>query len=353
MDKLSPAMNIKEVARRARVSTATVSRTINQIGNVKARTAERVWKVIEELEYYPNIHARTLVSGKSHMLGLVISDISNPFFPELVKSFEDMALQHNFEVIITNTNYQPARMVACIRRMLERKVDGVAVMTSEMDRDVIIDEFARRHIPIVFLDVGKVKDRISNIQVDYGRGIREAVRHLVDLRHVRIAFISGPMALRSARTRRDAFLKCLKEYGLAKDPHLVEDGNHKIDGGESAMRKLLALAQPPTAVLTSNDLTAMGALRAIHMAGLHVPSDISVIGFDDIDFSQSTQPSLTTVRLSRADLGRTAFEALHHTISGKGVRGKKYLLETRLVIRDSTGTVKARPLGEKAKASAT
>lgn len=338
----APTMNIKEVARRAHVSTATVSRTINRMGNVQPRTAERVWKVIEKLGYYPNIHARTLVSGKSHMLGLVISDIANPFFPELVKSFEDMALQASFEVIITDTNYQPARMVSCIRRMLERKVDGVAVMTSEMDRDVVIDEFAKRHIPIVFLDVGKVKDRISNISVNYTQGVQEAVRHLVDLGHSRIGFVSGPMALRSARTRRDAFLKCLNEYELVRDPHLVEEGNHKIDGGERAMRNLLALSHPPTAVLTSNDLTAIGALRAIHLAGLRVPDDISVIGFDDIDLSQTTQPPLTTVRLSRAELGRTAFEALHRVIKEESIRGKKYTLETHLIIRESTGKANSR-----------
>jgi DNA-binding LacI/PurR family transcriptional regulator len=334
---IAPTMNIKEVARRARVSTATVSRTINRIGNVQPRTAERVWKVIESLGYYPNIHARTLVSGKSNLLGLVISDISNPFFPELVKSFEDMALQNNFEVIITDTNYQPARMVSCIRRMLERKVDGVAVMTSEMDQDVVIDEFARRHIPIVFLDVGKVKDRISNISVNYGQGVEEAVSHLVTLGHSRIGFISGPISLRSARTRRDAFLKCLSEFELARDPHLVEEGNHKIDGGERAMRNLLAMPQPPTAVLTSNDLTAIGALRALHIAGLRIPEDMSVVGFDDIDISHTTHPPLTTVRLSRAELGRTAFEALHRAITGEAIRGKKYTLETRLVVRESTG----------------
>lgn len=334
-------MSIKEVAKQARVSTATVSRTINRNGNVQARTAERVWKAVQDLGYYPDINARTLVSGKSRILGLVISDISNPFFPELVKSFEDMALQHDYEVIISNTNYNPGRMVSCIRRMLERRVDGVAVMTSEMDPDVVIDELANRGIPLVFLDVGEVKKRISNIRVNYPQGVKAAVKHLVGLGHRRIGFISGPIALRSARTRRDAFLKCLKEHALIAGPHLIEEGNHKIDGGEGAMRKLLALPQPPTAVLASNDLTAIGALKAIRAFGLRVPDDISVVGFDDIDLSQFTEPPLTTVRLSRVSLGRTAFEALSRSINGKSSAGRRYLLETKLVVRQSTAKARS------------
>jgi DNA-binding LacI/PurR family transcriptional regulator len=247
-----------------------------------------------------------------------------------------MALKNNYEIIITNTNYQPARMVSCIRRMIERKVDGVAVMTSEMDRNVVIDELAGRGIPIVFLDVGKVKDRISNIRINYVQGIHAAVDHLFALGHRRIGFISGPINLRSARTRRDAFLKYLNRYRLIHDTHLVEEGNHKIDGGDQAMRKLLALPEPPTAVLASNDLTAIGALRAVHAAGLRVPDDVSVIGFDDIDLSQFTQPPLTTVRISRAALGRAAFEALHRSAQAPSIKGKSFVLETRLIVREST-----------------
>ena len=139
-------MNIKEVAKRARVSTATVSRTINNSEKVKPGTAARVRKAIEELNFYPNTHARTLVSGRSRMLGLIISDITNPFFPELVKSFEDQAVQGGQEVIIGNTDYNPKRMAGCIRRMVERKVDGVAIMTSEAD-PALVTELTRRNIP--------------------------------------------------------------------------------------------------------------------------------------------------------------------------------------------------------------
>jgi DNA-binding LacI/PurR family transcriptional regulator len=330
------AMRITEVAKRARVSTATVSRTINRTGAVRADTAERVWSVVRKLGYHPNTNARALVSGRTHLLGLIISDIANPFFPELVKSFEEIALRNGFEVLVANTGYNIDRMSHSVRRMLERKVDGVAVITSEMKKELIA-QMEERQIPMVFLDTGKVRNRISNIKVHYGQGIREAMEHLFQLGHERIAFISGPLELRSAMTRRSSFLKWLRRYQLLRDEKLIETGNHKIDGGESAMKRLLGLAQRPTAVLASNDLTAIGALRAIYNARLLVPDDVSVIGFDDIDFSQFTQPPLTTIRLSRAKLAEKAFDALSNVIAGKSKKGREYDLETHLIVRSSTG----------------
>ena len=305
-------MNIKEVAKRAKVSTATVSRTINDSQKVKPGTAARVRKAIEELNFYPNTHARTLVSGRSRMLGLIISDITNPFFPELVKGFEDQAVQGGQEVIIGNTDYNPKRMAGCIRRMVERKVDGVAIMTSEADPG-LVTELTRRNIPTVFMDTGTSSAHSANIRIDYAQGIHEAMDHLVSLGHRRIAFITGPTNLESVQTRRDAFLSGLKAHGLSDRP-LIEKGDHRIEGGAIAMKNLLLLPQPPTAVITSNDLTAIGALGAIHEAGLKVPDDFSLIGFDDISFAHLTQPPLTTVILSRAQLAVTAFAALEALI---------------------------------------
>ena len=329
-------MNISEVARRAKVSTATVSRTINKSDTVRPETAKRVWGVIRAMGYYPNTHARALVSGESRLIGLIISDIANPFFPELVKSFDEMALEKGFDVFVANTGYDPERMSTCVRRMLERNVDGVAIMTSEMD-EMLIAQLEKRRIPIVFLDTGKVRDRISNIKVDYEQGFREAVEYLVHLGHKWIGFISGPLNLRSARVRQEAFLKWLHHFGLPSDEDLIQTGNHRIDGGEAAMERLLALPQRPTAVLSSNDLTAIGALRAMYKAHLRVPGDISVIGFDDIDMSEFTQPALCTIRLSRAELAEKALDALLRVIRGKSRKGHEYHVETHLVVRGSTG----------------
>lgn len=333
------SMNIKEVAARARLSTATVSRTLNQSGPVRPRTAEKVRRAVRELGYYPNTQARALVSGRSKMFGLIISDIVNPFFPELVKSFEFAAIHRGYEVIVANTDYNSERMGGCVRRMIERKVDGVAIMTSEVDRH-LLDELSHRRLPIVFLDVGKLKPRISNIIVDYSKGIGEAVQHIVSLGHQRIGFISGPLTLKSARTRRSAFLKCIDACGIRERQRSVVEGNHKIDGGEAAMMQLLSLSKPPTAVLNSNDLTAIGALRAITRVGLRVPDDVSVVGFDDIELSQFTQPPLTTIRLSRDELGRKAFDALYETVGGLHHAGQEIEISTSLVLRESTAPVK-------------
>jgi DNA-binding LacI/PurR family transcriptional regulator len=330
-------MNIREVAKRAKVSTATVSRTINGSDKVKPATAARVRKAIEELNFLPNTHARTLVSGKSHILGLIISDITNPFFPDLVKSFEDEAVQRGKEVIIGNTDYNPKRMAGCIRRMVERKVDGVAIMTSESD-PTLVAELTRRNIPTVFMDTGKAGPHCANIRVDYGQGIQEALQHLMALNHRRIAFITGPMNLASAQTRCSVFVTTLKGRGMF-DEALIEKGNHRIEGGAIAMRNFLKLPRRPTAVIASNDLTAIGALGVIHEMGLRVPEDISLIGFDDIAFAHLTNPPLTTILLSRRQLATMALAALDALIQGNRQSLMDLTIPTHLVMRNSTRAI--------------
>ena len=270
-------MNINAVAKRAKVSTATVSRVMNGSAKVSPETAERVRQAIEALNFYPDTNARALGSGRSNLYGLIISDITNPFFPELVKAFEDLAVQHGQEVLIANTNYDPERMKICVRRMLQRKVDGVAIMTSEMD-DRLIEDFSRRKIPLVFLDTGTPAPGVSCVRIDYSAGIDMAMEHLILLGHHRIGFISGPMKLSSARMRYTAFMESAARDHLDNNPRLIEQGNHQVDGGHEAMQRILASGARPTAVLASNDLTAIGAMGAIAEAGLRVPEDISVVG---------------------------------------------------------------------------
>jgi DNA-binding LacI/PurR family transcriptional regulator len=326
-------MDIRQVAKRAGVSTATVSRTINNL-SVKPGTARRVRQAIEELKYFPNTHARSLVSGRSRIVGLIVSDITNPFFPELVKGFEDAATQKGYEVLLSNTEYDSSRMATGVRRMLERKVDAVAIMTSEMDPS-FTQELAGRNIPMVFLDVGTVEKHISNIKVDYASGILQAVEHLIGLEHRRVAFIGGPPDLKSARIRQSAFLKAMQKRGMG-DPAWIETGNHRIDGGFQAMSRILERTPLPTAVLCSNDLTALGALRAIRRKGLRVPDDISVVGFDDIALAEFTEPPLTTVRLPREEIAGKAFEALLASLSDTTRMGAEYQISPQLVVREST-----------------
>jgi DNA-binding LacI/PurR family transcriptional regulator len=328
-------LNIGAIARRANVSTATVSRTLNQSGAVRPATARKVWRAAAALNYYPNSHARALVSGRSRLLGLIVSDITNPFFPELVRSFEALATQHQYDLILTSTDYQTSRMTGCLRRMLERKVDGVAIMTSEMDVG-LIKELSRRGVPLVFMDVGQVGARMSHVRIDYANGMRQAVDHVLGLGHKRVAFISGPLDLQSARTRRQAFLDGMRARGLKPDPKLVREGTHTAEGGQHAMTTILRNPKRPTAVVCSNDWTAIGALHALGAAGLRVPADVSLVGFDDIPLASYTNPPLTSVRVSPADVGSTAFDAVFRLIDGQRLEGDIYQVPTKIVIRDST-----------------
>jgi DNA-binding LacI/PurR family transcriptional regulator len=331
-------MNIREVAKRAGVSTATVSRVVNGTAPVDARTEKRVRAAIQRSGYYPNTHARTLGTGKSHIYGLIISDIENPFFPELVKCFERLAVEHGHEVLIANTDYQPERMEVCVRRMLERKVDGVAIMTSEMD-PALIQMLSGRGIPIVFLDTGSVGHGISNISLDYDSGVDQAIDHLTSLGHRKIAFVSGPVNLASARTRYEAFLASLRRKKLECSEDFIRAANHRFDGGYAAMLDILKLPVRPTAVLASNDLTAIGIMGAVYAAGLHVPEDISVVGFDDIALSSFMPPPLTTIRLSRAEIAEFAFTSLYAASHRGESEGVTHIVRAELVIRGSTATV--------------
>ena len=305
---------------------------------MRPQLARRVWKVVEELGYFPNTQARALVSGRSRIFGLIVSEIINPFFPEIVHIFEDIAVQHNYEILMTSTVHDPERMRNAVRRLLEHRVEGVAVMTFGMEES-LLDDLRLRNVPLVFVDVGPPRPRISNIRIDYLHGIRQAVQHLAALRHERIAFITGPLTLKSALARRDAFVKSMDELGMTADPQLIVEGNHTLEGGEEAFGKLLALRPRPTAVLCSNDMTAIGVMRKSYSEKIAVPSDLSVIGFDNIRFSEYILPPLSTIEMSQAELGRLAFQALLNDVQREtpNPQGTEYLLQTSFVLRESTG----------------
>ncbi len=331
-------MNISAVAERARVSTATVSRVMNGTAVVSPETAERVRLAIEELNFFPDVNARALGSGRSGLYGLIISDITNPYFPELVKSFEDMAVEHGQDILIANTDYDPKRMEACVIRMLQRKVDGVAIMTSEME-DHLLRNFSSRQIPVVFMDTPKAVENSKSVGVDYIDGVQQAMNHLFELGHRDIAFISGPLGLSSARVRANVFHDCLKSRGIVSKRHHVQEADHRVQGGRAAMQRILSGGRLPTAVMASNDLTAIGAIGALHESGLRVPEDVSVIGFDDIELSAYTFPALTTVHVPRRELAATAFRSLYQgreTQQDKRPSSSATIIKTRLVVRQST-----------------
>lgn len=340
-----PAVSIREVARRARVSIATVSRAVNHIPTVDPALAKRVWKAVEDVGYLPNTQARALVSGRSRILGLIVSEITNPLFPELVQEFEAMAVEQGYEVMIGSTNYDAERTASLIRRMLQRNVDGVAVMTFGIEEE-FVRKLVAREFPLVFVDAGPNLPNVRVLKVNYAQGIREAVRHLAALGHRGIAFITGPLQMRSAVARRNAFHKAMAEVGLKAPAEHVVEGNHSMEGGMAAIRRLTGLRKPPTAVLCSNDMTAIGVLHGLYRTPHHVPRDISVVGFDDIHLAQFMLPPLTTVQMSCRDLAVAAVQALRAGIERDHPQAarREWAIPTRLVVRQSTaGVRKARP----------
>ena len=330
-------ISIRDVARRARVSIATVSRAVNRVTSVDPELAKRVWKAVEETGYVPNTQARALVSGRSRILGLIVSEITNPFFPELVQEFENLAVAQGYEVMIGSTNYDPARTESLFRRMLQRNVDGVAVMTFGVEEE-LVRKLVEREFPLVFVDAGPDLPNIRVLKVDYAEGIREAVQHLAALGHRRIAFITGPLHMRSSAIRRDAFVKSMAELGVDVPPEHVVEGTHTMEGGMVAMEQLAGLPELPTAVVCSNDMTAIGALHALERTTHSVPKEISVVGFDDIHLAQFMLPPLTTVRMSCKNLAAAAVEALRAGIEPEHPKAnlKEWIIPTHLVVRQSS-----------------
>jgi LacI family transcriptional regulator len=331
---------IKDVARVAGVSTATVSHVVNNTRAVSAETREKVMRAIESCNYYPNTHARSLASGRSHTLGLLVSDIANPFFPELVKSIEQVAFEKGYDVILSNTDYNDERTLNYVRRFIERKVAGVALMTSELDKG-LIDELARCHVPVVFLDIGSAGVCMSNLLVDYGAGIEEAIKHLVGLGHRNIAYVGGPAHLSSAAKRLEAFRRSMACQLPEVMSPLIYESDFRLEGGRRAARQMLGSSELPTAIVVANDMMALGVMQECRERGLRVPDDLSIVGFDDIAFAALSNPPLTTVRLPRAELGRKAVEALLATIGDSDRQGVEINIATYLVLRDSTGRVHA------------
>src|SRR5260370_41631816 len=223
--------------------------------------------------------------------------------------------------------------------MLERQVDGVAVMTFGIEAP-LLDQLAKRKVALVFIDIGPNRPGISLLKVDYHHGILQGVQHLVGLGHKNIAFISGPVTLHSAQSRRAAFSASLEECGITPNPAWIIEGDHTMEGGIASMERLLSAKKMPTAVMCSNDMTAIGVLHKLYRAGLRVPDDFSVIGFDDIHIAELTIPPLTTVQMSRFELARAAVTAIRtHVEPSENVEAKRqYKIQTELIVRHSTGS---------------
>ncbi len=341
-DPAAPSrFDIRDVARAANVSVATASRTLNNIPTVNPAMAARVREAIRDLNYYPNNQARALVSGRSRLFGLLVSDITNPFFPELIKRFEAAAVRHGYELLISSTNYD-SELQHCLRRMIERNVDGAAIMTFGVE-DPVLEELSSRNIPMVFVDIaaedlaGKQFGQ-DTLRVDYRHGMQQAVEHLVDLGHSNIGFLSGPLTQHSATLRRTAFFESMHATGCTPQERFIIEGDHQLEGGMAGMTQLLALPGYPTAVLCSNDLTAIGALRTLHQRGLRVPDHMSVVGFDNIQLAAFLNPALTTVDMSQTEIADAAIAALLARIERHPAPNQppSKSISTSLILRETT-----------------
>jgi LacI family transcriptional regulator len=295
-----------------------------------------VLAAVQQLGYAQNQAGRDLARGRSSLLGLIISDIRNPFFPEVTAAFQEQALLNNMDALVLNTNYDAHRTLNSVKRVMGLQVPGVAVLTSQID-PAVMTMLAEHHIAAVYLDLGRVDHGISNIVLDYEHGIVEALEHLTKLGHRRIAYIGGPLSLHSAQRRKNAFLESAVQMGL-EAPATI-DADFTVKGGYFACGKLLAGSRP-TAIVAGNDLTAIGVLHRAYDGSLRVPDDLSVVGFDDILFAEYTQPALTTVSVPRIEIGRVAFQALWTMMADPSQAGREYRVGTKLIARQTTAVAK-------------
>jgi DNA-binding LacI/PurR family transcriptional regulator len=334
-------LDIREIARRARVSHSTVSRVINNVTTVDAKLAKRVQAVIEEVGYRPNYQAQALARGRSHTIGLIVSELSggNPFFGEIILYFERAAVQSGFEVLISfaDTETDPNHVAVCANRMKERQVEGIAILTFGMEQSLIGGDTSV--LPIVYAGADRKLEGVRNIRINYLTGMRDAVKHLADFGHRRIGYLSGQLSWSSMRMRYEALRKAMKLAGVSFSKEIIAECDHTLEGGAHGMAHLLSLPDPPTAVLCCNDMAAIGALKTLSARGLRTGRDISLIGFDDLPLCSFTQPSLSTIRFSPEELANLAFRVLMEDI--QGVETKiEYEYKTHFVLRESTGAPK-------------
>ena len=332
-------MNLEQVARRAKVSTATVSRVLNNASVVKASTRARVEKAIEELRYHPNLHARNLAGGKSRTIGVIASNMENPFFFDIYKTVESGAHARGYEVVVANTDYRSEQLVSSIRLMIGRRVAGLAAIVSEMD-PALIKELTESRIPVVFYDVGTPRPNITNIRVNYRRGIEKVIDYLHSLGHRRLGFIGHHAMLAPINERMKAVLDA-----VARTPGLevrsAADAD-TLEGGRQATRSLLATGYEPTALICVNDVTAVGALRELRERGFRVPQDVSVTGFDNVKLSEFCYPALTTVHIPRERIGQIICDCLIPALDPPTTPEHEIVIDPELVVRESTGQARKR-----------
>lgn len=301
-------ITIKDVAKAAGVSPATASRALAGYGYVKESTRQRVQSAAEQLGYRPNAVARSMVKGSTQTIGLVISDISNPFFPEVVRGIEDETNRRGSNIVLCNSDEDSEKERHYIDVLVSKQVDGLIITSTSENASHLSD--LSRHVPIVLLDRSIPKAQFDAVVVNNAEGALDAVSHLINLGHTRIGLVSGPKRVTTMAERVAGYKKALQQHNLPVNPQLMFHGDLKESGGYQGLRHLMQLPEPPTAILSTNNRTTTGVLMAARELGLVIPRDFSIIGFDDMPWMSLLQPPLSVVKQPTYELGVRAAELL-------------------------------------------
>ncbi|HHY46093.1 MAG TPA: LacI family transcriptional regulator [Firmicutes bacterium] len=331
-------VTIKDVARRSGVSKATVSRVLNNIPVVREDTRRAVLEATRALGYTPDALARGLTTKKTRTVALVVSDIRNPFFPEVARGVEDLLNNYNYNVMLCNTDGRPEKEEAYIRLLLEKRVDGIIFASVKMGASDL-SRLQKRGLPFVLAGRTLPGADADVVVVDSVLGGYQATMHLLQLGHTRIGYVSGPAGVSASVDRHRGYEQALRHNGLDPSPELVAVGDFTQEGGYAGASRLLSLEKPPTAIFCANDIMAIGALEAIYERGLKVPEDVAIVGFDDIPFARLRNIQLTTVMYPKYDLGAIAARMLIERIENPAPDrlAKQVILPPRLIIRRTCG----------------
>lgn len=329
---------IKDVAKEAGVSVATVSRALSGSGRVSAGARERVLAATERLGYRPNAVARSLRVEATRTLGLVIPNVMNPFFTAVARAVEDAARERGYSLVLGNTDEDPDEEAHYLDVLLERRVDGIVISPARAESPHL-EAVARAGVPVVFLDRYVKGVEAPVVRADGRRAVEELVGYLAGLGHRRLAIISGPPETVSGGERLEAFLGEAHRRGVPVGEGKIRVGDFRRESGARAMRDLLALEDPPTAVFAANNLMALGALQVLDEAGVRMPEDISFASFDDVSWFGLLRPPVTAIAQPIAELGAAAARALLGLLEGE--EAGSVILEAELVVRGSCGEARA------------
>ncbi len=326
---------MKDVARLAGVSTSTVSHVINKDRFVSEAIREKVEAAVVSLNYAPSALARSLKLNQTHTIGMLITASSNPFYSELVRGVERSCFERGYSLVLCNTDGDEQRMNRNLETLLQKRVDGLLLLCTETHQPSA--EIIRRYpsIPTVMMDWAPFDGEGDLIQDNSLHGGDIATQYLIDKGYTRIACISGPLDKTPSRMRMEGYRHAMARAGIAIQPGYEIIGNFEFSGGFSAMNALLALEHPPQAVFTGNDAMAVGAYHALFQAGLSVPKDMAIVGYDDIELARYMTPPLTTVHQPKDELGELAIDVLIHRMRDPALQQQKLQLTPELVERSS------------------